>query len=230
LPLGIAVVYEDEDVIVVEKPSGVLTMATASERTRTAYAVVTGHVRGRNPRSPNRVFIVHRLDRETSGLLVFAKTPFAKHHLQETWSETGKQYLAVVHGAVTPDARTISSRLAENAAYSVYVTAGRARGRLAHTAYRVLKRSRRYSLLEIDLLTGRKHQIRVHLAGIGHPVVGDRRYGPPDKAHRQLALHARALAFRHPVSGEELSFRTPVPRRLTALVPSGERVAPPSAG
>jgi tRNA pseudouridine32 synthase/23S rRNA pseudouridine746 synthase/23S rRNA pseudouridine1911/1915/1917 synthase len=220
LPLGLCIVHEDNDVVVVEKPAGVLTMATASERTRTAYAAVTAHVRGGNPRSRNRVFIVHRLDRETSGLLVFARTPFAKHRLQETWPETVKQYLAVVHGAVTPDARTISSHLAENAVHGVYETSDRAKGKLAHTAYRVLKRGRRCSLLEIDLLTGRKHQIRVHLAGIGHPVVGDRRYGPPDKAHRQLALHAVALAFRHPVSGKELSFRTAVPRRLTALVPA----------
>jgi 23S rRNA pseudouridine1911/1915/1917 synthase len=226
LPLGLGIVFEDEDVMVVEKPPGVLTMGTASERTRTAYAVVTEHVRGRNPRSPSRVFIVHRLDRETSGLLVFARTPFAKHRLQDSWPETRKQYLAVVHGSVSPDAGTLSSRLAENAAYDVYVTSDPAKGKLAHTAYRVLMRSRRYSLLEIDLLTGRKHQIRVHLAGIGHPVVGDRRYGPPDRAHKQLALHAWSLAFRHPVSGEELTFRTPVPRRLTTLVRPGNRIPP----
>jgi tRNA pseudouridine32 synthase/23S rRNA pseudouridine746 synthase/23S rRNA pseudouridine1911/1915/1917 synthase len=221
--LGLSILFEDEEVIVVDKPAGLLTIATDSERARTAYAILTDHVRGKNPRSRSRVFIVHRIDRETSGLLVFARTPHAKQRLQDGWPEVQKQYLAVVRGSVHPEARTISSSLAENRMHGVYATSDPERGKLATTVYRVIRKNRRFSLLEIDLLTGRKHQIRVHLAGIGHPVVGDRRYGPPDKAHKRLALHAAALAFPHPVSGRELVFRTPIPARLSALVPSGKR-------
>jgi len=223
LPLGLAVVHEDDAVIVVDKPSGLLTIATATERARTAYALLTDYVRGGNPRSRARVFIVHRLDRETSGLLVFARTETAKRRLQDGWAETRKQYFAVVHGAVSPAEGAISGYLAENAVGGVYEVTDPSRGKAARTDYRVVRRNRRFSLLEVDLLTGRKHQIRVHLAGTGHPVVGDRRYGPPDKTRKRLALHAAGLAFRHPVSGAELSFRSPLPPELSAIVPGARR-------
>ncbi len=218
LPQGLSILHEDADILVVVKGSGLLTMGTDAEKSLTAYAILTGYVRGGVSRSRNRIFIVHRLDRETSGILVFARSAAAKRHLQDHWDETRKRYLAVVHGRCEKDSDTITSYLAENRAYRVYSTMNPARGKLSRTEYRVLERTSRFSLLEIDLLTGRKHQIRVHLAGIGHPVVGDRRYGPPDKKHRQLALHAQQLAFTHPVTGEALVFEAEAPDYFSRLV------------
>jgi len=219
LPRGLTILYEDDHILVVDKPAGLLTIATERERSRTAYAVLTDYVRKGNPRSRNRLFIVHRLDRETSGVLVFAKTEEAKFRLQNSWQDTEKKYLVAVNGRVARPSGTITSRLAENRAHTVYSTREAAEGKIASTAYRVLRQTERFSLLEVDLLTGRKHQIRVHLAEIGHPVVGDPRYGKGASAggahprpSRGLALHAKSLAFVHPASGERVSFEAPVPR------------------
>jgi 23S rRNA pseudouridine1911/1915/1917 synthase len=215
LPRGLTILHEDEDVLVVDKPAGLLTIATEREKSRTAYFILTDYVRKGNPRSRKRLFIVHRLDRETSGVLVFAKNEQAKFRLQNRWDETQKKYLAVVHGRVAKPSGTITTYLAENRAHLVYTTKDTADGKASTTAYRVLRQTERFSLLEVDLLTGRKHQIRVHLAGIGHPVVGDDKYGRPGDPHGRradrLALHARSLAFKHPVSGEQLLFEAPVP-------------------
>jgi tRNA pseudouridine32 synthase/23S rRNA pseudouridine746 synthase/23S rRNA pseudouridine1911/1915/1917 synthase len=224
LPQSLSILHEDADILVVVKPPGLLTVGTDAEKPRTAYFILTEYVRGGVSRSRNRIFIVHRLDRETSGILVFARSEAAKRHLQDHWDETKKHYLAVVHGRCEKDSDVITSYLAENRAYGVYSTTNPAQGKLSRTGYRVLKRTPRFSLLEIDLLTGRKHQIRVHLAGIGHPVVGDRRYGPPDKKHRQLALHAQQLAFTHPVTGEPVVFEAEPPEYFSRLV---GRVDPP---
>lgn len=215
---GLAILHEDDALLVIAKPAGLLTVATAGERARTAYWMLTDHVRRGAPRSRHRVFIVHRLDRETSGLLVFAKSEPVKRALQDGWEAVEKHYLAVVHGRVGPEADTITSYLAENQAHGVYATGDRIRGKLARTAYRVLRRTAKFTLLELDLLTGRKHQIRVHLADLGHPVVGDRRYGPPDKARREMALHAFRLAFTHPLTGERLRFETPPPPCFARLI------------
>ena len=150
-------------------------MGTDTDKTRTAYFILTDYIRKGYSKSRNRIFIVHRLDRETSGILVFAKSEEAKLCLQSQWKETQKKYLAVVHGRCEKRSETITTYLAENKAYSVYSTSDTRKGRLSHTAYKVLKETKDFALLEVDLLTGRKHQIRVHLAGIGHPVVGDQR-------------------------------------------------------
>jgi tRNA pseudouridine32 synthase/23S rRNA pseudouridine746 synthase/23S rRNA pseudouridine1911/1915/1917 synthase len=161
---------------------------------------------------------VHRLDRETSGILIFAKNEEAKFRLQSQWQDNKKKYLAVVHRRCEKQAETITSYLAENQAHGVYTTTDPRKGKLSHTAYTVLKETRDYSLLEVDLLTGRKHQIRVQLAGIGHPVVGDERYGKEHKRHQRLALHARSISFKHPFSGEPLTFETKVPVFFNTLI------------
>lgn len=218
LPRGLALLYEDSDILVVNKPAGLLTMATDSEKTRTAYFILTDYVRRGHRRSRNRIFIVHRLDRETSGILIFAKTIEAKLHLQQHWDSTEKKYLAVVHGRMKKETEVISSYLAENKAHLVYSTADRSKGRLARTAYRVLKQARDFTLLEIDLLTGRKHQIRVHLAENGHPVVGDTKYGKDNREYRNLALHARSLSVTHPVTGERLTFEAAAPAYFEQLL------------
>jgi 23S rRNA pseudouridine1911/1915/1917 synthase len=217
LPGGLALIHEDRDIIVVDKPAGLLTISTEREKSRTAYFILTDYVRKGVAKSRNRVFIVHRLDRETSGILIFAKNEEAKFRLQSLWQDTKKRYLAVVHGRCEKQAETITTYLAENQAHGVYATRDPRKGKLSQTAYKVLKQTKDYSLLEIALLTGRKHQIRVHLAGIGHPVVGDDRYGKEHKRQR-LALHAYSISFKHPFSGEPLTFETKVPPFFNTLV------------
>jgi tRNA pseudouridine32 synthase/23S rRNA pseudouridine746 synthase/23S rRNA pseudouridine1911/1915/1917 synthase len=210
--------YEDDDILVVDKPPGLLTIGTDKETSRTAYFILTDYVRKGQIRSRKRLFIVHRLDRDTSGLVVFAKTPQAKYFLQSHWDETKKTYLAVVHGVCKKTSDTISTYLAENKARKVYSTADPAKGKLARTAYKVLKQTEKCALLEIDLLTGRKHQARVHLADMGHPVVGDDRYGKGKEPHKRLALHATSLSFTHPHSGKQVTFETIVPPYFSRLV------------
>ena len=217
-PKGIDLLYEDSDLIVVEKPCGLLTMGTDRDKSRTVHTILNEYVRKGDPRSRNRVYIVHRLDRDTSGILLFARSEAAKLILQGEWKDTEKRYLAVVHGRLSAKQGTISSYLAENSAFTVYSTPDPAKGKLSHTAYTVLKETNGFSLLEIKLLTGRKHQIRVHLSEQGHPVVGDTKYGKGKDACNNLALHARSLSFRHPVSGKWLTFETGMPDRFVRLV------------
>lgn len=224
LPRGLAILHEDRDILVVDKPAGLLTMGTDTDKRRTAYFILTDYIRKGYSKSRNRIFIVHRLDRETSGILVFAKSEEAKLCLQSQWKETQKKYLAVVHGKCEKRSETITTYLAENKAYSVYSTSDTRKGRLSHTAYKVLKETKDFALLEVDPLTGRKHQIRVHLAGIGHPVVGDQKYGKGNKAHKRLALHARSISFRHPFSGKQLTFETKVPVYFNQLVGNLDQV------
>jgi len=224
LPKGLAIIHEDRDIFVVDKPPGLLTMGTDTEKSRTAHFILTDYIRKGSAKSKKRIFIVHRLDRDTSGILIFAKSEEAKLCLQSQWKETKKKYLAVVHGRCEKRSETITSYLAENKAYGVYSTSDSRKGKLSHTAYRVLKETKDFALLEVDLLTGRKHQIRVHLAGIGHPVVGDQRYGKGNKAHKRLALHARSISFRHPFSGKQLTFETKVPVYFNQLVGNWDQV------
>ena len=232
LPQGLVILYEDQDLIVVDKPPGLLTVGADADRpreTRTALFVLTDYVRKSCARSRKRVFVVHRLDRETSGVLIFAKSEEVKLRLQEHWKATRKKYLAAVHGRCEKMSETITSYLAENRAYHVYSTPDPAQGKLAQTVYRVLRQTRRFALLEVDLLTGRKNQIRVHLAGIGHPVVGDRKYGQHDDAFAHLALHAWSISFKHPSSGEDLSFTAKVPAYFQKLVGPIDEPAGPVA-
>ncbi len=219
-PKGLDILYEDKDILVVDKPAGLLTVATANNKTNTAYYKLTDYVRKGNSKSRNRIFIVHRLDQSTSGVLVFAKNEEAKFRLQSHWKDTEKKYVAVVYGQLAKKEDVISSYLAESKAYIVYSTTDTVRGKLAHTAYKVLKESRQFSLLEINLLTGRKNQIRVHLADKGHPVVGDRKYGKPKDGFRRLALHSKSISFKHPASGRQMIFETKMPNYFTEFLES----------
>lgn len=217
-PKGLTILHEDKDIIVMEKPCGLLTMGTERDKSRTAHSILNDYVRKGDPRSRNRIYIVHRLDRETSGILIFAKSEAAKIFLQGHWQETEKRYLTIIYGSLTPKTGKISSYLAENSAFTVYSTPDPALGKLSHTEYTVLKENRGFSLLEIHLLTGRKHQIRVHLSEKGHPVVGDKKYGRKNDAYGTLALHARTLSFTHPVSGKRMTFETGIPEFFTRLI------------
>jgi tRNA pseudouridine32 synthase/23S rRNA pseudouridine746 synthase/23S rRNA pseudouridine1911/1915/1917 synthase len=217
LPADLVLLYEDRDLLVVIKPAGLLTMSTETTREGTAYWMLTDYVRKGCDKSHNRIFIVHRLDRDTSGVLVFAKTPAAKAKLQDEWDKVEKNYIAIAHGHFTQAEGTISSYLAENEAHIVYSTSNRTKGKLAQTAYRVVKEVNGLSLLEIRLLTGRKNQIRVQLADSGHPVVGDSKYGRANDRHKFLALHARTLSFNHPFTGQRMVFDAPAPASFLAL-------------
>lgn len=215
---GIRILHEDRDILVVDKPPGLLTMGTDRDTIRTAYYILTDHVRKGCAKSKNRIYIVHRLDRDASGILVFAKNERAKFTLQDRWEKTEKKYLAVVYGRLADKAGVITSRLVENKAFRVYSVHRGTKGRLSHTAYKVLKETKIFSLLEIDLITGRKNQIRVHLAEKGHPIVGDKKYGKRHDPHNRLALHARSLSFEHPSSGERVGFEAGIPGYFLGLV------------
>jgi RluA family pseudouridine synthase len=217
-PRGLHIVHEDRDILVVDKVSGLQTVSSAKVREKTAYYLLNDYVRKGNHKSKNRVLIVHRLDRDTSGLIVFAKHIDAKRYLQDEWHGFEKMYYAVVHGNFPDKEGVFTSYLTENRAHGVYSIDDPAKGKLARTGYRVLKKSRSHSLLEIDLLTGRKHQIRVHLSENGCPVVGDRRYGKGSRGSRKLALHAASLTIRHPHSKETVRFETGIPAHLQSLV------------
>lgn len=218
LARGLVILYEDRDIIVVDKPAKLLTMGTEGQKEKTAYYILTDYVRRGNRKSRNRIFIVHRLDRETSGVLIFAKNEKAKLSLQSQWQDTQKQYLAVVHGSPPEKKGLITSYLAENKAFVVYSTTDASKGKLAKTSYKVLKESGRYSLLELGLLTGRKNQIRVHLADIGCPVVGDRKYGNPKDISTRLALHSKSISFLHPATSRRVTIESKTPPWFETLL------------
>jgi 23S rRNA pseudouridine1911/1915/1917 synthase len=213
----IKILFEDATLIVVDKPAGLLTMATDTEKSRTVYAALRAMLNNR--KRPEKLFIVHRLDREASGLLVFAKTMEVKQGLQEQFKDhsAGRRYVAVVEGQVKKDDFSIRSLLAENAAYRVYSTTNKKIGKPAVTHVHVVKRNPKTTVLEVRLETGRKHQIRLHLAEQGHPIVGDRSYGTRFNPIRRLALHGEQLDFKHPVTGKSMSFTSRHPREFDAL-------------
>ena len=222
-PRGLTILHEDQDILVVDKVAGLLTMGTNRERSKTAYSALTDYVRKGNPKSRERVFIVHRLDREVSGILVFARSPQAKRTLQDNWEAVEKHYLALVHGLPKKGEGVLSSHLVETGVHRVQSTKDASAGKLSRTAYRVLGHSRGITLLDIHLLTGRKHQIRVQLAEANIPLVGDRKYGTREgKDASRLALHAYSLAFAHPYTGAACRFETPIPA-LFAKVPRSRK-------
>ncbi len=218
LPRGLEIVYEDRDILVVDKPAGLLTVGTEANKFKTACYVLTDYVRKGSIRSRNRIFVVHRLDQWTSGVMIFAKSEEVKHRLQAQWKGTEKKYIAVVYGHLAQKEGRITSYLSENKSYVVYSTTDVTKGKLAHTGYKVLKETKQFSLLEINLLTGRKNQIRVHMADIGHPVVGDRKYGKTKDGYKRLALHSKSISFKHPTSGEQMTFETKVPNYFNKLI------------
>jgi 23S rRNA pseudouridine1911/1915/1917 synthase len=213
----IRIVFEDESIIVVDKPAGLLTMATESEREKTVYAELGRRASRKKP--PERIFIVHRLDREASGLIVFAKTIDAKERLQDQFKThtAGRRYCAVVEGRIEESDFSIRSYLAENAAYRVYSSRKKGVGKLAITHVHVVKRNPKSTVLEVRLETGRKHQIRVHLAERGHPIVGDKTYGSGWNPIRRLALHGEHLSFTHPRTSKRLEFESKCPRSFDVI-------------
>ena len=194
------IVYEDAYIIVVEKMQGLLSVNTERQKERTAYTILNEYVQ-RSGRQ-FRVFIVHRLDRDTSGLMMFAKDEKTQRTLRDNWHEivTDRRYVAVVEGSMEKDYDTVVSWLTDK-------------------TLKTIKRANGYSLLELDLETGRKNQIRVHMQDLGHPIIGDGRYGREDSPNPigRLALHAFKLCFYHPVTGDLMEFETPYPAEFKKL-------------
>ena len=217
-PRGLTILYEDRDILVVDKMNGLLTMSTATEKENTAYFLLTDYVKKGNVRSKSRIFIVHRLDRDTSGVLVFAKSEPVKRYLQDNWATFHKTYYAVVHGQLAEKEGIITSYLVENQLHRMYSINNPEKGKFSKTGYRVIKESDRLSLLEIDLFTGTKNQIRVHFAEAGHPVAGDKMYGVKDKGVKRLALHSASLTLTHPFTKETMVFKTDIPAYFKVLL------------
>ncbi|RJR22323.1 MAG: RluA family pseudouridine synthase [Nitrospiraceae bacterium] len=214
---GMRIVYEDDAVIVIEKPAGLLTIASETEKKKTAYYQVNEYLKQKAPRAEERIFIVHRLDRDTSGLVLFAKNEKVKRLLQDNWKDVEKRYYAIVEGTPAKKEGEIISRLSETKSLRVYSDPYSEEAKIARTKYRVIRQGSEYSLLDILLETGRKNQIRVHLADIGHPVAGDKKYGARTNPFRRLGLHAYLLSFRHPLNRSPMLFESRMPDRWSGL-------------
>ena len=210
---GLKIVYLDNDIVVVDKAAGLLSMGSEGEKERTAHRILNDHLKAVISSPSQQAFIVHRLDRETSGLMLFARNRAVQAVLQQNWKSVTKKYLAVVEGVPSTAEGTLRDNLEESKSLRMHrVERG---GELAITHYRVVRKGRHNSLIELTLETGRKNQIRVQMSGLGHPIVGDRKYGAKTDPARRLALHSYELKFRHPVSGSSMEFHSLMPSRLT---------------
>jgi 23S rRNA pseudouridine1911/1915/1917 synthase len=211
---GIKLLYEDDYIIVIKKEAGLLSIATEKNDELTAYSQLSEYVKIENP--VNKIFVLHRLDRETSGVMMFAKNQEVKQLLQSDWQESVMErcYVVIVEGYVEQESGTITSWLTENKNYLVFSSSIDNGGQKAVTHYKVLKTSKKYSMVEIHLETGRKNQIRVHMQDIGHSVIGDKKYGAVRSPINRLGLHAYILAFKHPITGEILRFETDIPKEF----------------
>ncbi len=214
----VKLVYEDDDIVVVNKGYGLLSVGTERIKADSAYSIVKSYLKRKDPR--NKVFIVHRLDQHTSGLMVFAKSIEAKEALQHNWNNMvlERKYLAVVEGKIEPAEGEVRSYLAENSQFEVYSTQDPQLGKLAVTHYRTLRSRNGYSLIELELATGRKNQIRVHMQDLGHPIAGDKKYGAKSTPIHRMALHAQTLRFVHPIARTDMNFSTQVPPQFAKLV------------
>ena len=212
---NIDIIYEDKDIIVINKPSGLLTVATEKEKNKTAYHLVMEYLKKKNKN--NRIFIIHRLDKDTSGIIMFAKNERAKHLYQDNWNDIVKKrcYYAVIDGKMENKEGTIKSYLKENG-NMVYSVKDRS-GKLAITEYKVLKERKNISLLDINLKTGRKNQIRVHMKENKTPILGDLKYGEKSKLINRLALHAYKLELVKPVTKKLLTFEINMPNEFKML-------------
>lgn len=212
---NIDIIYEDKDIIVINKPSGLLTVATEKEKNKTAYHLVMEYLKKKNKN--NRIFIIHRLDKDTSGIIMFAKNERAKHLYQDNWNDIVKKrcYYAVIAGKMENKEGTIKSYLKENG-NMVYSVKDRS-GKLAITEYKVLKERKNISLLDINLKTGRKNQIRVHMKENKTPILGDLKYGEKSKLINRLALHAYKLELVNPVTKRLLTFEINMPNEFKML-------------
>ena len=212
---GLTIVHEDAHVVVTDKPSGLLSVATEEEKLDTAFVRLSAYLQAR---SAGRPFVVHRLDRDTSGLLLFARSAEAREQLQQGWEDITKTYLAVVEGRPESPEGAVENYLTEGR--DLRVRASNRPGpeaKRASSRYKVRATRAGYSLVEVEIGTGRKHQIRVHMAGLGCPVAGDKMYGAISDPVRRLCLHAWRLSFDHPFTMERLELEAPLPAVLARV-------------
>ncbi|WP_242964952.1 RluA family pseudouridine synthase [Scatolibacter rhodanostii] len=211
------ILYEDDDLIAVNKPAGLLSIATDKEKDITAYHLLTDYVKLKNPE--DRIFAVHRLDRDTSGVFIVAKNEAMKFALQEDWAKlvSVRAYVAIVEGQLKEKSGTMRSWLKKTKTLLMYSSDRAGDGLEAITKYEVMKESEEYSWVDVHLETGRKNQIRVHMKDLGHPVVGDKKYGAKANPLKRLGLHAYQLEFKNPLSGEVMSFKAPIPQNFKTL-------------
>ena len=211
------IVWEDDSLIVIDKKDGLLSVSDSAAQERTAWAILSAYVREQDPR--NRLFVLHRLDRGTSGLMMFARNKGVQEKMRNDWATivTRRSYVAIVEGTPEPPEDTLMNYLAENSRMKVYCTDAM-HGKEAITHYRVLKSNSHYALVEFTLETGRKNQIRVQMEAISHPIAGDPKYGAQTDPCQRLMLHACRLWFIHPVTGREMRFETPIPAAFSAQV------------
>ncbi|MGJ9458315.1 RluA family pseudouridine synthase [Oceanobacillus sp. CF4.6] len=215
--IGMNILYEDDDIIVINKEAGLLSIATEKEKKHTALHQLMDYVKKENP--DNRVFVVHRLDKDTSGVMMFAKSEQVKRKMQDNWKEIVKErtYVALVEGQVTKEKGYISSWLRESKTHLMYSSPTQNDGLHAITHYKLVQSNDEFSLLEVQLETGRKNQIRVHMQDLGYPVVGDKKYGSKKRtAIGRLGLHAKVLSFNHPTTNKLMLFKTDVPQSFLA--------------
>jgi RluA family pseudouridine synthase len=230
---GIEIVYEDEAIVVMNKPSGLLSISTRTDQKRTAFFALNDYLNRREQFTAvqnaqhskpvkvlfkKQIFIVHRLDQATSGLLIFAKSHPVKHSLQNGWKDVRKRYYAVVEGVPAKKEGRLESFLMEQKTLRVASVPESRDAKWAVTEYRVVRQCRGYAFLHLELGTGRKHQIRVQLSEMGHPIAGDRDYGAASDPLHRLALHAGELKLSHPVSGAPLHFKCPPPAIFSRLM------------
>lgn len=213
----INIIYEDKDIIVVNKPAGLLTVSTDKEKEKTLFHKVYMYIKKKNKN--NKVFIVHRLDKDTSGIVLFAKNESLKFKFQDNWDALTKErkYITIVHGLVEQSKGEIISWLKETKTLMTYSSNKEGNGKKAITNYRVVDKNNNYTLLDIDIKTGRKNQIRVHMKDLGYPIVGDSKYGHKD-ALKRMYLHAYKLVIKHPINNKLMTFETDVPGEFVRLM------------
>jgi len=221
-PAPFPVLFEDRDILVTVKPPGILTFGERRSGGSSLYKELSDFLKTR-AWGKEKLFIVHRLDREVSGIILLAKSEKSQQNLKNHWNKVTKRYIALVEGKPPQPAGTIRSYLAEDAKQRVRSADDREGAKLAVTHYKVMKEVEDHTLLEITLETGRKNQIRVHLSELGCPVVGDRRYGADATFIRRIRLHACFLTFPHPVSGEQMEFSQPTPKGFLTLKEGDEK-------
>lgn len=210
------IIYEDNEIIVINKPSGLLSIASDKEKSSTAYRMLSDYVQQKDKH--NRIFVVHRLDEDTSGVLMVAKNPEIQKALQDNWNAivSKRGYYAIVEGHMPQNEGTIKSYLKKNAQNLMYSSKDK-NGQFSITHYKVMKTSDQYSLLDVNIDTGRKNQIRVHLGDLGHNVIGDDKYGNPSNPLKRLGLHAYCLELTHPITKKKLKFTAPMPKEFESL-------------
>jgi 23S rRNA pseudouridine1911/1915/1917 synthase len=213
------IIYEDKELLVINKPSGLLTIATEKEHLHTLYHEAREYVKKQNPK--NKIFIVHRLDKDTSGVVVFAKNEKLKHALQNNWDDLVglREYYAVLCGTPKKSKGEIKSYLKESKTLHVYSAK---EGKLAITNYEIVKKNKEYSLAKINILTGRKNQIRVAMSDIGNPIVGDKKYNAKKNPFRRVCLHASKLVLTHPTTKKEYTFICEYPKIFDKLFIEGD--------